>query len=128
MKIKRKDKKYFKKMHYPEKDIYEVLAIIIDKKETNYVIQEDNNVAYIVNSKGFDIIDEKIPDYWIYKSKLKIKKDYFKMKIKLYLGPKELIYDTDFFFNYYVDNDEADYDLYHTLAKYGKENKTPPQT
>lgn len=128
MKIKRKDKKYLKKMHYPEKDIYEVLAIIIDKRETNYVIQEDNNVAYIVNSKGFDIIDEKIPDYWIYKSKLKIKKDYFKMKIKLYLGPKELIYDTDFFFNYYVDNDGADYDLYHTLAKYGKENKTPPQT
>lgn len=126
--IKRKDKAKFKKKYYPQKETYEVLAIIIEMKNISYLIQEDNNFGYIVDSKCFDVIDESLPNYWIIKNNFVIRKDYFKMKIKTYLGPKELIYDTDFFFNYYADNDEADYDLYHTLAKYGKEHRTPPQT
>lgn len=126
--IKRKQKEKFKKMYYPEKETYEVLAIIMEKKNISYLVQEDNNFAYIVDSKYFDIIDEILPDYWIIKNNFMIKKDYFKKKFKTYLGPKELIYDTDFFFNYYIGNDEADYELYHTLAKYGKEHKSPKQT
>lgn len=136
MKIKIKDKNKFIKENkillYNEiTEVYEVIAIVIQKKQICYLVQEKNMIT-LYNEKHFEIIDDKIPDYWIfkyfkYKNLLKNQKYMFSIVLDTYIGPEEFITNSNFFFDIYENPEKANQFLYDTLKKHGKEWKTPPQ-
>ena len=106
--------------------------MITQKKKVYYLI-EDCEIPHLYESKFFDIINEEIPSYWIfryfkYNNVIKNKKYMFNFTLDLYMGPKELIDNTNFFFDVLDEPQDASYVLYDTLKKYGKEWRTPPQT
>ena len=59
---------------------------------------------------------------------LKNEKYKFSIIIDAYIGPKELIDDTNFFFDIVEEPSAAIQALYNCLKTYGVEWKTPPQT
>ena len=137
MEIKIKDVNSFAKnngiiMYDKITEIYEVVAVLTQKKKVYYLIKYDG-IPRLYESKFFDIISEKIPDYWIFKyfkynNVIKNKKYMFDITVDMYMGPKELIDNDNFFFDIIDEPQEAIYILYDTLKKYGKEWRTPPQT
>ena len=81
----------------------------------------------------FEVTDDKIPDFWIFKyfkynNLVKNQKHLVSLVIDMYIGPKELIEDSDFIFDVLLEPADASRTLYNTLLKYDKEWKTPYQT
>lgn len=127
IKVKNKNIRMF------DKEIYEVIAIIMQKKKILYLVQEDGGIPYLYEAKFFDVIDDKIHDYWVFKhykynNVIKSKKHMFSIILDMYIGPKELIDNIDFFFDIIDEKENASYILYDTLKLYGKQWQTPPQT
>lgn len=109
----------------------EVLAIVSQKQRIYYLIYIEG-ITHLLEEKYFEVIDAKIPDYWIFKyfkynNVLKNNKYIFNIILDMYIGPKELINDKNFFFDVVENTDDTNQFLYDTLKKYGKEWKTPPQ-
>lgn len=137
MLIRVKDKKLFIKKNgfilYDEvPDFYEVLAIIAKKKEIKYLVQE-NGIPTMYTAKYFEILDDVIPNYWIfqyfkYNNIIKNKKYMFDIGIDMYIGPKDYINDPDFLFNVFEDPKVAGVTLYEVQKKYGNIFHTRQQT
>lgn len=126
MLIKIKDEKQFVKKNgfilydkFPE--FYEVLAIIANKKEVKYLVQ-DNGIPVLYNAEYFEIVDDTVPSYWIfrrfkYNNIIKNKKYMFDIGIDMYIGPSDYINDPDFLFEVFENPEEAGLILYEVQKK-----------
>ncbi len=146
MRVKLDRKKYANRYHSKAKfyggidcnsqKTYDVIAIVKDKKRYCYLLQYDPIGGYLelIDSEFFTVIDEHIPEHWIFRvhnrKDKKARKKIFNLDIifDLYLGPQELIERVGFFYDVLEYNLEAVQTYYDYLKKYGKEWRTPPQT
>ncbi len=110
---------------------YEVYAVILEKRNFKYLLRIDGDIGFY-NSDSFEIVDDSIPDFWIFKKykynnkienhRAKYLYEYmFSIILDAYFGPKELIEPNDFLFDVFVSNELSERTLYNTLAKYGKQ-------
>ncbi len=121
-----------------KKTEYEVYAMIIEKKVFKYLLRIDGDINFY-DSSQFEVIDDSIPEFWIFKkykynnkiqnNRAKYSYEYmFSIIVDAYFGPRELIEPNDFLFDVYVSNKLSETTLYNTLVKYGRQWRTPPQT
>lgn len=135
MRIRITNKSYFLKhnkfMYSKFTNEFQVFAILNRKNKIEYLVLDDDVVS-IYDSKHFEIIDDKIPDFWVFKkfqnNTIENKKYNFSFRLDTYVGPRELIENQDFLFDIYENLDDALSFLYITLKKYNSEWRTPPQT
>lgn len=131
MKVKLDRKKY----SFGDTEIFDVIAIISGKKKVWYLVQDNpiGGMLDLIPSEYFTVVDENIPNNWIfryykYNHKVSNKKYICLLIIDMYIGPQELIDDVDFLFEVLDRHDIAIQKYYDYLKKYGKEWRTPPQT
>lgn len=121
-----------------KKTKYEVYAIILEKRIFKYLLRIDGDIGFY-DSNLFEVIDDSIPEFWIFKkykynnkiqnNRAKYLYEYmFSIIVDAYFGPKEFIEPNDFLFDVYVSNELSEITLYNTLVKYGRQWRTPPQT
>lgn len=105
-------------------NIFEVYSIGKFKREKSYLLKIGRGHLDWYSIDLFQIKDEIIPDYWIYKkfswfSNLKNNKYDFSISLKEYWGPEEFIKNEDFLFDIFEDFEKADKFAFEVVKKYG---------
>ena len=102
-------------------NIFEVVSIARFKNKKYYLLKFDNDNLRWFLSSLFEVKDDSIPQFWIYKkfswfSDIKNKKYDFSLALKEFWGPDEFISNEDFLFDIYEEPEKA-YDFAYKVIK-----------
>lgn len=109
-------------------NLFEVYCIATHKNHKEYLLRSSDETLMWFESAKFEVIDNSIPPYWIYRkygyfSNLRNKKYDFDIRLNEYWGPEEFLNNEDFFFDIYEDREKANSYLKEIMKKYNNTNK-----
>lgn len=104
-------------------NIFEVFSIARFKNKKNYLLKIGKGYLDWYRAELFEIKDNLIPDFWIYKKfcwfyTIKNKKYNFSIVLKEFWGPEDFINDDNFLFDIYEEPEKANNFAYKVIKKY----------
>lgn len=104
-------------------NIFEVFSIVSFKNKKEYLLMLPNDRLRWFSSESFKVIDDSIPNFWIYKkfglfSKLKNRKYDFHIVLREYWGPEDFLKNEDFLFDIHEYPERANNFANEIIKKY----------